>query len=132
MDLDIQWSPPTDGFVTKIYDKRRSPDYRAIPDILTVPSAHSCLMRASKLGVIHSQLWRFRLLCTTREAWVEAAVDFCTRYLEAGHDPHVLFARILRSLGKISLFYSVTRQQLRRLLVLAWRHHSLPVLPRYM
>jgi hypothetical protein len=68
MDLHIEWHYATSVFVTGVFDKRRSPPYAAIPNILTLQSAHSCLAETCKFGVIFLQLWRFRLrriLCTT-------------------------------------------------------------------
>lgn len=67
MDLNIRWHAPTGVFITEVFSKRRSPQYRATPFILTVPSAHSVLSESCncKLGVVFSQWWRFSTVCTT-------------------------------------------------------------------
>jgi hypothetical protein len=72
MDIDIQWYSPVRAFQTGVFDKRTSPQYRDIPNIITVPSAHSCLAETCKWTVIFSQLWyshgldnsHCRFLCT--------------------------------------------------------------------
>ena len=88
MDLDIQWFAPTRCFHTAVFDKRNSPQYRAIPNIITVPSAHSCLAGTCKWGVVFSQLWRFRLLCTTPTGWVQATQEF---YIRNSYGPDTKF-----------------------------------------
>jgi hypothetical protein len=113
MDLDIQWFAPTRCFHTAVFDKRNSPQYRSIPHIITVPSAHSCLAGICKWGVVFAQLWRFRLLCTTHTAWVKATTGFYLRFLRAGYDAEATRYRILRIIPRIAPYYGVSPLALR-------------------
>lgn len=113
MDLNIEWFQPTSGFHVGVFDKRQSPQYRAIPWIITVPSAHSCLSEICKWGVVFAQLWRFRLLCTTPAAWVQATRGFYIRFIRAGYEAHATRHRILRIIHRIAPFYGISNLTLR-------------------
>eukprot|EP00884_Botryococcus_braunii_P019881 jgi/Botrbrau1/6577/Bobra.0189s0004.1 len=114
MDLDIRWHYPTRNFITGVFDKRNSPEYSPIPHIHTVPSAHSCLAEQCKLGVIFSQLWRFRNICTTADGWLTATVDFYHRFRQAGYPANVILRRLYKALYRIAPFLGQKPQILRR------------------
>jgi hypothetical protein len=114
MDLDIRWHYPTRNFITGVFDKRKSPEYSPIPYIHTVPSAHSCLADTCKMGVIFSQLWRFKNVCTTADGWLTATVDFYHRFRQAGYPDAVIFPRLLRAISIIAPFLGKKPKVLRR------------------
>jgi hypothetical protein len=114
MDLDIRWHYPTRNFITGVFDKRKSPEYRPIPHIHTVPSAHSCLADTCKMGVIFSQLWRFKNVCTTADGWLTATVDFYHRFRQAGYPDAVIFPRLRREISRIAPFLGKKPKVLRR------------------
>jgi hypothetical protein len=123
MDLDIQWFQPTSGFHVGVFDKRQSPQYRAIPWIITVPSAHSCLSEICKWGVVFAQLWRFRLLCTTPAAWIQATRGFYFRFVRAGYAAQETRHKILRIIPRIAPYYGVSNLMLRDAFL-----HAIPAL----
>eukprot|EP00884_Botryococcus_braunii_P001266 jgi/Botrbrau1/1113/Bobra.0162s0014.1 len=104
MDLDIWWHYPTRSFTTVVFDKRNSPDYSPIPHIHTVPSAHSCLADTCKLGVIFSQLSRFRNICTMADGWLTSTMDFYHRFRQAGYLANVILRRLYKALYRIAPF----------------------------
>ena len=121
MDLHIRWHPSTRIFTTAVFDKRKSPQYRTIPTILTVPSAHSCLSETCKLAVIFSQLWRFRTLCNTVDGWLEATVDFCARFRQAGYDEAIFMPKVFKATHKVAPFLGCKPNVLRDRLTNALR-----------
>ena len=113
MDVKIDWIPGSDIYVTSLYDKHRNNYFPGRLTLLTIPTAHSCLSHSSKYGVVTSQLWRFRTLCMSEDDWLDAASDFCGRFLAAGYTVAELRPRVARILPRIHPYFGVRRTVLR-------------------
>ncbi len=115
LDLAVRQSPQ--GLSGDIFDKHSQPKYASI-EMIRMPHVHSNISMTAKLGVVHSQFYRFLRLCSCKKFFVFKMVNIIVFFKAKGYPLKVLLKRARRLLIREKFLFGISAFGIFRMILL--------------